>query len=158
MALKYKIVFCISNTYFKYLYLKYCPSLNLRRSIVLLPRYNNTSITLSFVGSEGQLQCRRPERGRQSPSPWLRSVCVSMRVSQRSSESQSGGNSLFSIHTQPHTLTDQGQIRTTARRVRERREICPVRGRLWICEWGEGNGHTQRLHTSVYAWHFAMIK
>lgn len=33
---------------------------------------------------------------------------------------------------------------------RERREICPVSGRLWICEWGEGNGHTQRLHTSVY--------
>ncbi len=24
---KYKIVFCISNTYFKYMYFKYCPSL-----------------------------------------------------------------------------------------------------------------------------------
>ncbi len=26
-VLKYRIVFCISNTYFKYMYLKYCPSL-----------------------------------------------------------------------------------------------------------------------------------
>ncbi len=33
---KYKIVFCISNTYFKYMYLKYCPSLAAGTGQILL--------------------------------------------------------------------------------------------------------------------------
>lgn len=58
--------------------------------------------------SGGQLVALTPEskkerEGGSPASPWRRSVFVSMRVSQRSGESESGGNSLCSRSAQPNT-------------------------------------------------------
>ncbi len=53
-VLKYKIVFCISNTYLKYMYLKYCPSLlafsvQLIKAIIIQVRQLTATRTLTML-------------------------------------------------------------------------------------------------------------